>query len=142
MVPKLQNLDEKNVFDRKVRQNFIKLPSCHLFHGLYCNFCNGVEIVSGQVLQVDGTEKREGSGRRQKFSFCPALWRSRVICNLNVLCLFKTHYFHFRLLKLSKQALSRRIGEAHPIFLGLHFLYILARTCLYLEQAWRIKFAG
>jgi hypothetical protein len=45
-----------------------------------------------------------------------ALWRSGVILTLNVPLLSKTQYFRFRLLQLFKQALSRRIGEALPIF--------------------------
>jgi hypothetical protein len=48
--------------------------------------------VQCHILNLDGNEKRGGSGRRQKFSFCLALWRSRVICNLNVSFLVKTHF--------------------------------------------------
>jgi hypothetical protein len=59
-----------------------------------------------------------------------ALWRSGVILNLNVPFLSKTQYFRFRLQQLFKQALSRRIGEALPIFSPS---YILARTYSYLE---------
>ncbi len=44
------------------------------------------------------------------------LWRSGVILNLSMPFLSKTQYFRFRLLQLFKQALSRRIGEALPIF--------------------------
>ncbi len=40
-------------------------------------------------LKVDGNEKWGGSGRKQKISFCPALWWSGVILNLNVPFLLK-----------------------------------------------------
>jgi hypothetical protein len=58
-------------------------------------------------LKVDGNKKLGGSGRRWSFSLCLALWRSRVICNLN--CTFCVKIlFPFPL----ATALSRRIGKA------------------------------
>jgi len=36
------------------------------------------------LLKVDGNEKLGGPKRRQQLNFSPALWRSRVILNLNV----------------------------------------------------------
>jgi hypothetical protein len=40
-------------------------------------------------LKVDGNEKLGGPKRRQQLNFGLALWRSRVILNLNVLFLCK-----------------------------------------------------
>jgi hypothetical protein len=40
-------------------------------------------------LKVDGNEKLGGPKRRQQLNFSPALWRSRVILNLNVSFLCK-----------------------------------------------------
>ncbi len=37
-----------------------------------------------KCLKVDGNEKWEGSGRKQLFSYSLALWRLKVILNLNV----------------------------------------------------------
>ncbi len=51
-------------------------------------------------LKVDGNEKLGGPKGRQQLNFSPALWRSRVILNLNVYFICKIHYFRFRLLQL------------------------------------------
>ncbi len=55
--------------------------------------------VQGE-LKVDGNEKLGGPKRRQQLNFSQALWRSRVILNLNVYFLCKIHFFRFRLLQL------------------------------------------
>ncbi len=42
------------------------------------------KLVFNKLLKVDGNEKWPGSKRRQKLNFSPALWRSRLICHLNM----------------------------------------------------------
>ncbi len=85
---------------RRQIANFLYRKFFHIF--LRCCWVAFYTNVMIFYLKVDSNEKIGGSGRRQKFSIYLALWRSRVICNLNVLFLFKTHYFHFRLLQLKK----------------------------------------
>ncbi len=43
-------------------------------------------------LKVDSNEKLGGSGSQQSLSTCMGLWRSRVICILNVLFLHKNFF--------------------------------------------------
>ncbi len=43
------------------------------------------------TLKVDGNEKLGRSKGRQPMNFCPALWRSRVILNLNISFLCKQY---------------------------------------------------
>jgi len=54
-------------------------------------------IRTKAFLKVDGNEKLGGPKRRQQLNFSPALWRSRVILNLNVSFLCKTQIFPFPL---------------------------------------------
>jgi hypothetical protein len=48
-------------------------------------------IAYMQSLKVGGNEKLGRSKRRQQWNFFPALWRSRVILNLNVSFLCKQY---------------------------------------------------
>jgi hypothetical protein len=54
--------------------NIVRLSSCN---------------IEEKCLKVDGNKKLGRSKRRQQLNFSPALWRSRVILNLNVLFLCK-----------------------------------------------------
>jgi hypothetical protein len=111
----LVSQDRRHLFVTPCLNASIFMPSYYT-----CTICNGFNpFLNHQTrapvlpfnchcnkdpLKVDGNEKLGG--------FCMALWRSRVILNLNVSFLCKTHYFLFRLLQLYKKVLSRQIGEA------------------------------
>ncbi len=99
----------------------------------------------GIGLKVDGNEKRGGQGRPQQFSLGLALWRFRVICNLKVLFPFKKSIsisacYSF----INRHCLDEQQSVAN--FLqwreGYVSANILAQIYSYLEQAWRIEFAG
>ena len=47
--------------------------------------------LPSSTLKVDGSEKWGGSGRRSSLRFSLRLWRSRVICNLNMSFLSEKH---------------------------------------------------
>jgi hypothetical protein len=55
-----------------------KIYCCYMFNFSY------IDSVCSCCLKVDGNEKLGGPKRRQQLNFSPALWRSRVILNLNV----------------------------------------------------------
>ncbi len=57
----------------------VKCPSHALLEGTdESRRFRATSLIADAALKVDGNEKREGSGRRQKFRFCMALWRSGV----------------------------------------------------------------